>query len=132
MPLSPEYLRSKDEATLASILQNVQKCSERRLNYYGFEISLRDVREARQTILEETRIDVELLMLRKLLDAYPEYKVLIAAHGVGDTEAREGLLDLMANHLLNTDWPTYGDNFPQELFFTHLHAQARKMGFTVK
>lgn len=90
--------------------------------------------KATEFIQSQIGFDLSTDQIGGILMLYPHARIkLVEYNGLGDTEVRDLLLDMMADFFLGCDWPKYGDKLTeaQEFQFRDaLQKQARLMSFT--
>ncbi|MPQ71474.1 hypothetical protein [Pseudomonas sp. MWU12-2323] len=89
------------------------------------------ISEAAGYVAEEAGIQLSDDELRHILSLYPVQRGKLASHGWGDTEVRELILDVVANFIANTCWPTGKDNVDIQIFVKRLKVAAQFMGYAI-
>jgi hypothetical protein len=79
---------------------------------------------------EQTGVAFTALQAAAILDLYPNSRIKIAVYnGIGDSDVRDGLGDVMAHFFLGCRWPVFGDAIEIKEFLAVLQKQGLAMGY---
>lgn len=128
--VSPETIGQWGERKLMSgFLQCQQAKIVQALNSASQAISEETLTQATQFIRETAGIDLEQKELSRLLDLYPMAKACLAENGWEHIDCERVVLDVIANSLLCSRWPTRLDQADTEAFIHNLKFAAREFGY---
>lgn len=87
--------------------------------------------DALEYIKSNTRVSLTKEQLIDLLFFFPFFRIKLAVYGVGDTEVKSYLLDMVSSFFIGVKWPTFGDDVDIDDFMALLHQRATEMGYKV-
>ncbi|MDI6976072.1 hypothetical protein [Serratia sp. Se-RSBMAAmG] len=117
---------------IGNILPEMHKNS---INFYkknkDKDIKEATYQEALEYIKSNTRVSLTKEQLIDLLFFFPFYRIKLAVYGVGDTEVKSYLLNMVSSFFIGVTWPTYGDKVDIYDFVSLLRKRAIEMKYEV-
>ncbi len=130
-----KHIANKDESSLRFVLVIQRARSKFALDSINkipseahLDATLRFIEDVSDILLTKQQ-------LLQMMSLYPIVRAFVAAYGCDDTQDRDDVLGMLANYLLNCDWPMNGDGLDEvqkKMWMHHLRFAAAQNGFKMK